>query len=109
MGSQRSTVSIPAQSKTLNNRSSVTHNIITGEDNKYSFNTKPGLLDMQVCNRKLGITEIRDLAGPNKVHAHPDYQKAFKEDPNVFKRQNGIYTHLYNAAARFGETEVFKA
>ena len=64
---------------------------------------------MQVCNRKLGITEIRDLAGPNKVHAHPDYQKAFKEDPNVFKRQNGIYTHLYNAAARFGETEVFKA
>lgn len=87
----------------------MTHNIITGNENLYSYNQKPGLLDTQVSNRKLGITEIKDLAGPNKVHAHPDYQKAFATNPNNFKKQNGIYTHLYNAAARFGETEVFKA
>jgi hypothetical protein len=85
LGSQRSAFSIPA-SKTLNNRSSVTHNIITGDENKYSYNQKPGLMDTQVSNRKLGITEIKDLAGPNKVHAHPDYQKAFKENPNNFKK-----------------------
>lgn len=93
----------------MNNRSSVTHNIITGGDNQYSYNTKPGLLDVAVNNRKKGITEIRDLAGPNQVHAHPDYQRAWKANPDNFKKQNGIYTHLYNAAARFGETEVFKA
>ena len=37
-----------------------------------------------------------------------DYQAAWKENPNIFKRQNGIFTHLYNAAHRFGETEVFR-
>ena len=43
-------------SKTLNNRSSVYHNIITGDANNHSHEMKPGLLDKQVCNRKLGIT-----------------------------------------------------
>jgi len=43
-------------SKTLNNRSSVYHNIISGEPNIYSPDMKPGLLDKQVCNIKLGIT-----------------------------------------------------
>lgn len=46
----------PLLSKTLNNRSSVHHNIITGQNNGYSHEIKPGLLDKQVCNRKLGIT-----------------------------------------------------
>ena len=96
-------------SKTLNNRSSVNHNIITHVDNKHSNALVPGLLDKQVCNRKLGITQIRDLSGPNAMHFHPDYTKAWDENHNVFKRQNGIFTHLYNAAHRFGEKEVFKA
>tara|TARA_B110000503_G_scaffold75414_1_gene116453 strand:- start:49 stop:318 length:270 start_codon:yes stop_codon:yes gene_type:complete len=43
-------------SKTLNNRSSVHHNIISGELNPHSGEMKPGLLDKQVCNHKLGIT-----------------------------------------------------
>ena len=69
---------------------------------------KPGLLDKQVCNKKLGITQLRDLGGPNAINRNPDYVKAVEESPNVFKKQNGIFTHLYNAAHRFGETEVFK-
>lgn len=40
---------------------------------------------------------------------NPDHVKALDENKHVFKRYNGIFTHLYNAAARFGETEVFKA
>ena len=94
--------------KSLNNKSSVTHNIITGEANVYSGVTKPGLLDKQVCNRKLGITQLRDLSGPNAINRNPDYVKAVDKDPNLFKKRNGIFTHLYNAAHRFGETEVFK-
>lgn len=95
-------------SKTLNNRSSVHHNIITGTDNKFSQSKQPGLLDKSVCNRKLGITQLRDLGGPNSMNWNPDYSKAWGESENIFKRQNGIFTHLYNAAHRFGETEVFK-
>ena len=48
-------------SKTLNNRSSVKHNIITGDDNIYSKEMKPKLLDKSVYNIKKGVTEIRNL------------------------------------------------
>ena len=99
---------VGVNNKTLNNRSSVKHNIISGQENIYSAEMKPGLLDKQVCNRKLGITQIRDLSGPNAINRNPDHKSAFDESQNVFKRQNGIFTHLYNAAHRFGETEVFK-
>ena len=63
----------------------------------------------QLFNRKKGITEFRDLSGPNAGNKNPEYNKAWEESHNMFKRQNGIFTHLYDAAARFGETEVFKA
>ena len=98
----------PILSKTLNNRSSVHHNIISGDANIHSHEFRPGLLDKQVCNLKLGITQIRDLSGPNALNRNPDYVRAFGENTNIFKKQNGIFTHLYNAAHRFGETEVFK-
>jgi hypothetical protein len=87
----------------------VYHNIITGDTNGYSQVIVPGLTDKQVCNRKLGITQHRDLAGPNRPNHNMQYRNAFNENHNVFKRQNGIFTHLYDAAARFGENEVFKA
>lgn len=35
---------------------------------------------------------------------NPDYGKVWEENHNSFKRQNGIFTHLYDAAARFGES-----
>jgi len=59
--------------KTLNNRSSVIHNIITGGANYYSYDLKPGLLDKQICNRKKGITQIRDLQEPNSINRNPDW------------------------------------
>lgn len=96
-------------SKTLNNRSSVKHNIITGDDNIFSKEMKPKLLDKSVYNIKKGVTEIRNLSGPNAINRNPDHVKAVNDNSDVFKKQNGIFTHLYNAAHRFGEDKVFKA
>ena len=79
-------------------------NIINGEANPFSCEIKPGILDAQIFNRKKGITEIRDILGGNSCNMNPDHVKAMKGNTDVFKRQNGIFTHLYNAAARFGET-----
>lgn len=76
----------PSLNKTLNNRSSVHHNIITGGPNLISHEVKPGLLDKQVCNRKLGITQIRDLGGANSKNPNPDYRKAWGENTNTFKK-----------------------
>ncbi len=85
------------------------NNIITGEPNDYSGFMKSKIMDKQIYNRKKGITEFRDISGANSKNRHPDYVAAWDKSSNVFKKQNGIFTHLYNAAARFGETEVFKA
>ena len=93
-------------SKSLMNRSSVKTNIITGVDNIFSCQMKPGILDHQAFNRKKGITEFRDLM--TKANKNMDHNNALDKNEGVFKRHNGIFTHLYNAAARFGETEVFK-
>jgi hypothetical protein len=38
-----------------------------------------------------------------------DHEKAIGMNPQVFKRKDGIFTHLYNSAARFGEDKPFKA
>tara|TARA_B110000285_G_C14548590_1_gene348158 strand:- start:118 stop:381 length:264 start_codon:yes stop_codon:yes gene_type:complete len=87
----------------------VKHNIITGGDNVYSHEMKPKILDKSVYNIKKGVTEIRNLSGPNAINRNADHVAAVGENDNVFKRQNGIFTHLYNAAHRFGENKVFRA
>ena len=80
-------MSIPGlQSKTLMNRSSLKTNIITGEQNEYSGHIKPKLMDREIFNRKKGITEIRDLMGPNSKNRNPDYVNAWDQNSSMFKR-----------------------
>ena len=49
------------QLKTVNNRSSVTHNIISHEKNPHSPGLVLGLLDKKVSNMKKGVGEYTDL------------------------------------------------
>ena len=71
--SSRASCSSELYSKTLNNRSSQYHNIITGGPNMYSMAVVPGLLDKAVNNRKKGITEIRDLGSTSAINSNPEY------------------------------------
>ena len=98
-----------SDSKTLNNRSSVPHNIISHEPNKHSPGVTLGLLDKRVTNMKKGIGEIGDLARPTALNPNNAYLKAYNENPNTFKLKDGIFSHLYDAAHRFGEDKPFKA
>ena len=66
-----------------------------------------GVFDKKLNNKKKGITEIRDLARLTAVNTNEDHLKAWVENPNVFKRKDGANTHLYNAAARFGQDKPF--
>ena len=43
------------------------------------------------------------------MNPNPDFLGAYKENPNVFKRKDGVFSHLYDAAHRFGEDKPFKA
>ena len=95
--------------KTINNRSSVGHNIISHDDNKYTPGIVLSLLDKQVINRKKGIGEYTDLHRLTAVNTNIDHLKAFNENSSIFKRKDGPFTHLYDAAHRFGDNKPFKA
>ena len=62
-----------------------------------------------MTNRKKGVTEFADLANLSNINPNLDHLKAINDDPYVFRRKNGMFTNLYDAAARFGEDKVFKA
>jgi hypothetical protein len=47
--------------KTINNRSSVPHNIISHQQNEYTPALVVGLLDKNVTNMRKGMGEYRDL------------------------------------------------
>jgi hypothetical protein len=62
-----------------------------------------------VTNKKKGIGEFSDLMRPTAINSNFDHLNAFNADKNIFKRKEGIFTHLYDAAHRFGEDKPFKA
>ena len=95
-------------SKTVNNRSSVPHNIISWKENQHTPALVVGLLDKSVANMKKGVGEYTDLMRVTAPNKNPDFLKAIDKDPDLFKRKNGIFTYLYDSAARFGETKPFK-
>ena len=94
--------------KSMNNRSSVGHNIISHKENKNSAALIIGVLDKKVCNRKKGIAEIADAMRQTALKSNKDYVTAFNKNPHQFKRSNGVFSHLYDAAHRFGEDKPFK-
>jgi len=94
--------------KTVNNRSSVSHNIITHKENDHTPALVVGLLDKSVANMRKGVGEYTDLMRVTAVNKNPDFLKAVETNPDIFKRKNGIFTYLYDSAARFGETKPFK-
>ena len=96
------------ENKTVNNRSSVAHNIITHQANERTPALVVGLLDRNVTNMKKGVGEYADLMRPTAENPNPDFLKAYNENNDLFKRKNGIFTYLYDSAARFGETKPFK-
>ena len=47
---------------------------------------KPKLLDKSVYNIKKGVTEIRNLQGPNAINRNPGHVNALNEHTEVFKK-----------------------
>lgn len=89
--------------RTINNRSSVAHNIISHAPNNHSAGLIAGLLDKQINNMKKGIGEFGDMQRPTAINKNIDHNKAYEENPTVFRQRNGAFAHLYDAAHRFGD------
>jgi hypothetical protein len=99
----------PVTVNSINNRSGGTHDIISHLPMKYQAGGSLGILDKQLTNKRKGVTEFGDLQRPSSLNPNLDLLKALNDDPYVFRRKNGLFTNLYDSAARFGETKVFKA
>ena len=87
----------PAE-RSVNNISSQSYDIITGDPNMHS----PQISKEDLANKNYGrmnnITGIRDLLHVSKSNTSEAYGSAIKSNPNVFARRNGMFTQLYKSA-----------
>jgi len=88
--------------KTVNNKSSVTYNILTNDTNSWSGAEILRTLDKKVTNRKKGIAEFCDLAHVGARKVNQGHHEALASDPKVFYRKLGIFSNTYDAAVRNG-------
>jgi len=96
------------ENRSVVNRSSVSHNIITNADNHLSGRMPVGALNSKILFRKKAICDYANEAIPSAIHFNPDYNIAFQKNHNVFKKFTGICTNVYDAAHRFGIDKPFK-
>ena len=88
-------------SKTLFNKSSVSHNIITNECKKSSgFDFTSGILDRKIHYHKKSISQFVDEGCPNNPKVNPQFQRVCEENPHLFKRMVGLCTFYGDAAIR---------
>jgi hypothetical protein len=94
-------------SRTLFNKSSVTHNIISNSDN---FNVRTGkrvssragnsILAKKPNNYKKSIANFIDVEAANHPHINTKYKDVLGEDNNIFKKINGMCTFYKDAQIR---------
>ena len=94
----------------MSNRSSVYHNILTGEQNDYSSNIgiAPPLIDKKITFKKKGITDLYNHQQKYSIRINLDHQIALKSKPDTFKKSMGQFTYTINESKRFGLVKVFR-
>lgn len=90
----------------MNNRSSVTYNILNNDSNSASGAIIVKMLDKKVTNKKKGVAEITDLTRPFHPNFNRNYKDYLNENPKIFNAYNGIFSHMYDAAHRNGNIVV---
>lgn len=83
----------------MGNCVSVQYDPITFQEREHAVVRKNVDIDVR---RAKGVGEFSDLMRPSNPNPNKEFIKAFQEDPKVFTRKTGIFTHMYEAAARHG-------
>lgn len=81
------------------NCQSVGYNIISFDDNPHAVIRKATNIK---AGRSKGITQFSDLNRPFNPNFNAEYTQAISDEPKVFYRKTGIFSHMYDAAARHG-------
>ena len=93
----------PERSKfSMTNNSSLPYNIINHEENKYYLRPSAFSTMKKVNYKKLGIGHYADMNHPFYHNFNKEYNKAFEEKKHIFKAYKGIFSKMYDDAARNG-------
>ncbi len=92
--------------KTMNNRSSVTYNILSNDKNDLSGAVVLKMMDKKLNNKKKGVAEFSDLTRAYNPNINRKFRENHETNPNIFHVYNGIFSHMYDAAHRNGNIVV---
>lgn len=65
-----------------------------------------GIMDKKVANRKKGLCEFEDLTNAFNSNIDRNYEKCVNKYPIVFRKFNGIFSHMYDSARRNGNLVI---
>jgi len=84
------------------NNSSLSYNIINHEPNKHFLRPSAFNIMKKVNYKKLGVGHYADINHPFYPNFNNEFHKAFEENKNIFKAYKGIFSKMYDDAARNG-------
>ena len=87
---------------TMSNRSSVGYNIINNKDIPSANTDGFGILDKASNNKKKGVAEFSDYLKPFNYNPNKRYLKSFEDNNNRFRFYKGVFSELYDSAAKNG-------
>jgi hypothetical protein len=65
-------------------------------------------LNSKILFRKKAICDYANEAIPVAIHINKEYTSALGENNEIFKKNTGICSHVYDAAHKFGIDKPFK-
>ena len=91
---------------TMSNRSSVEYDIINNINNPTAGKVHFGILDKALNNKKKGVAEFSDYLKPFHYNPNKRYLKSFDKNNNRFHFYKGVFSELYDSAARNGNIYI---
>lgn len=85
-----------------NNRSSVDYDILTNKEGGITSKKVVRIDERDIFHKKKGVCEFSNYLNPYNKNFNKDYGELYKNNPNIFKGFNGIFSQMYDSAARNG-------
>ena len=86
----------------MTNNSSLSYNIINHEENKFFLRPSAFSTMKKVNYKKLGFGHYVDINHPFYHNFNNEFNNALNENKNIFKAYKGIFSKMYDDAARNG-------
>lgn len=97
---------IPSGLKTVNNRSGVSYDILNHKENPICGAIPINILDKKVVNKKKGVGEFEEFTRLYYPNFNSNFEKAYNENQDLFKRYRGIFSTMYDRAHKNGNIVV---